>query len=453
MEMFDDIKSLIFDGCLKQTIKFKDFFVVIRTLSPAEESFVIDTYKDLPNDYNLMAAIDTMQRVVYSINGCKITDECRNKIQDWPRHLIIKIFNQYLTLVSRAKNSVKLINDFIKTDDSRLRWTVLKTTKSSLNSAVITGNSEFESKGLSYIQQIWVYLNEQQDLYEENKRDWSKVEYMTDSICTFVNPKAMRQIQGKKKLEQEQQQLTEQRKEITQIQTNSKEKIMIENKADELFDSLTRKPGEAVLDYNNRVKSSVIQAFSEDEHDKIVREHEESQFIKELRIKKENSRRAKILHQKKLSNAIIINLPPPPGIQVGFNQSVTIGDDEKYDEIQQQESQNNIYYVNGVDYSEILNITSFSMLKNKDIIFKEIANEPEEVTIKYIEEYIEQDTQQKSDIDKMINNIKTGNQDLLDAREQILSGGKLKNKYENQQQDLISQIKREQDSDEIRIGR
>ena len=460
MEKLDDIKSLIFEGCLKQTIRFKDFFVVIRTLSPAEEVFVIDTYKDLPSDYNLMAAIDTIQRVIYSINGCKITDEYRHKIQDWPRAIIIKIFNQYLKLVVRAKDSVKHINDFIKTDDSRLRWSVLKTTKSSINSAVITGNSEFESRGLSYVQQIWIYLNQQDDLVEQNKREWTKVEYMTDSICTFVNPKAMKQIQGKKKLEQEQQLINEQQKELIQIQkdSNSKEKVMIENKADELFDSLTRKTGESALEYNNRVKSSVIQAFAEDEHDKIVREHEESMFIKELRIKKENSRRAKILHQKKLSNAIVINMPAPVGIQVGFNQSVTMGDDERFEAIEQEEIKNNIYYINGVDYSDIISIVSFNMLKNRDKILNEIANESGEVTTSYINQYIDEDNQQQSDITKTLQAIKSGNvtegkSDILSMREQILSGGKI-NRHESQQQDLIAQIKKEQeDSDEIHIGR
>lgn len=445
---FSDIKDLVFEGFLKETIKFNDLVVVIRTLGVAEESQVIETYENLPNEYNLLAAADTVQCAIYSINGCKITDDVKKLVRNWPKQIIIKIFEVYLTLASRVREATKLINEFIKTDESKLRWTVIKTTKTSLNSVTITGNSELESKGISYIQQIWIYLNQQNDLIERNTLDWAKVEYMTDSICTFVNPKAMQQIQGKKKLQQEEQMMKEQREEVAKIQTDSKEKLMIENSADELFDALTRKPGESMLDYQKRVGQSVAKAFTEDEHDKIVREWEEYQFTKQLRIKKENTRRAKILHENKMTNAIVIDVPraAPQSIIVGFSQVSNIGDD-----IVDVQEEKGPWIVNNIDYSEIVSITSFSMLKNRDQIFKEITSESEEETIKWIEEYLQEEAQTKSDVVAAIESLtKTpsmekpidGRDKILSARERVLSAGKKTNKFENEQQEMIDQIQK-----------
>lgn len=445
-DRFSDIKDLVFDGFLKETIKFNDLVVVIRTLGVAEESQVVETYENLPNEYNLLAAADTIQYAIYSINGCKITDDAKKLIRNWPKQIIIKIFEVYLTLASRVREATKLINEFIKTDESKLRWTVIKTTKSSLNSTAITGNQELESNGLSYIQQIWIYLHQQDDLIEHNKLDWAKVEYMTDSICTFVNPKAMQHVQSRKKLQQEEQMLREKRDEVTKIQTDSKEKLMIENSADELFDALTRKPGESVLDYQNRVGQSVAKAFTEDEHDKIVREYEEYQFIKQLRIKKENTRRAKILHERKMTNAIVIDVPKTPaGMIVGFHQVSTIGDDVV--DVQEIKGQ---WVVNNIDYSEVVQITSFIMLKNRDQIFKEVTNESEEDTTKYIEEYLREEEQEKSEVVKKLEALKNAsiqqpvdNTDkILSARERILSAANKKNKFEAEQQEMIDQIQK-----------
>lgn len=449
---FNDIKALIFDGYLKETLTFgNDFIIVIRTLCASEESFIVETYKDLHNDYNLLAAMDTVQRSIYSINGCKIND-CREKIKDWPKQVIIKVFEQYLKLMNRYHNAIKLINDFVKTDDSRLYWSVLKATKSSLNSAVITGNPEFESKGISYIQQIWIYLNQQEDLLNQNKIDWARVEYMTDSICAFVNPKAMQQIQNKKRILQEEQL---EREERAEIQKNENGKIMIENTADELFDALVKRPDESILDRNSRVQQILTKAFVEDEHDRIVREHEEYQFYKELRIKKENVRRAKILHEKKLSNAIVINLPEAPkGINVGFIQVSTLGDDVVAENIK-EEMKSNKYFINGVDYSDIVTITSFSMLKNKDSILNEVANESDETTTNFIEQYIKEEEDQKTEVMKIIESLKNpkitdSKERVLNMRDSILTNKSAKNKFENEQENMISQIK-QQNLDEIHM--
>jgi len=438
-DMFTDIRSLIFNGFIAETIKFDEFIVTIHTLGTAEENSIIETYEHLPNEYNLMAAVDTVQRAVYFINGCKITDETKKLIYDWPRQIITKIFDIYLTMADRVRTATKLINEFIKTDESKLRWAVIKSTKTSLNSVAITGNIELESRGLSYIQQVWIFLNQQEDSVEQNKLDWNKVEYMTDTICTFVNPKAMQQVQSRKKLLQDEQAIKEKRNEIQQIEQDSKEKLMIENTADELFDALSRKQSETVLQYHDRVEKSIVKAFSEDEHDKIIREYEENEFRKQLRIKKENARRAKILHEKKMVNAIVIDVPALKGIEVGFHQVSTLGDDI----IEVQET--GLWIVNNVDYADVVSITSFSLLKNRDKIFKEVTGETDEETMKYIEQYLQEEEQEKSDVVKRIEVLQKTldpNETMLDKRERIIVSNK--NKFESQQQEMINQIQKEQ---------
>jgi hypothetical protein len=434
-EKFNDIRSLIFDGFLKETIKFKDYVIIIRTLFSFEEDSIIETYKHLPNEYNLMAAIDTVQKSVYSINGCKITNESRDVIKDWPKQIIIKLFEEYLKLADRSRKSADLISQFIEIDESKLRWSVVRATKSSLNSAVITGNTDFEFKGLASLQQIWIYLNLQNDIADESNRGWKKAEYISEMICTFINPKAMQKIQNQRKLTEDEETIKKDKDEIMQIENKTNEKILIENTADELFDTMNRRQGESIMDYKGRVQQLLEKAFSEDEHDKIIREHEEYEFAKQLRIKKENARRAKIIYERKITNAIIIETKNTSNLPVAFQQITMLEDDSPESQITGQ------WIVNNVDYSEVVTITSFLMLKNRDSIFKQITSENEEETTKYIEQYIAED-EKISDVAKKVRDLmKKAKEDetRLDKRERVLSG----NNFENRQQEMIKQIQNE----------
>jgi hypothetical protein len=451
LNKFKDIHSLIFDGHLKTTIKFNDFVIVIRTLNAAEEDYVIETYQNLPKVYNTAAAIDTIQRSIYSINGCiiKNDDTCRKIIQKWPQQIVAKMFRQYIILVNRAKVAVSLINDFVETDESKLRWSVVKATKSSINSATITGRPDFENKGLTFIQQLWIFSNQKQDENDDNKLQWSRIEYMTESICTFINPKAMDKIQNRKKLLKDEEFKREQREEMKQIQEKSNEKVMIENTADDLFDSLNRRSGESAIEYTKRYQTALVRSQKEDEHDRIVREYEEYEFCRQLRIKKENSRRSKLLHDKRIASAIVIELPNAPShIQVGYQQVSTLGDDAATDVKIQEQNTGNVYFVNGVDYSEIIEIVSFKMLKNRDNLFKMVMNESDDDTLQWINVYIKNEEQLKSDVASAVEEITKSvvsnekivdNRDaLLDRRERIVN--KKFNTFEDRQKEMISQI-------------
>lgn len=444
-----DIHSIIFDGCIKTTIKFNDFVIVIRTLYAAEENYVIETYQNLPDVYNTMAAIDTIQYAIYSINGCiiKDSDNCRKIIQEWPGQIISKIFNEYMKLISRAKKAVSQINEFVETDESKLRWSVIKATKSSLNSAAITGKSEFDNKGLTYVQQLWIFLSQQNDQVEDNKLHWSRVEYMTESICTFINPKAMDKIQNRKKLLKEEEFKQEQREEIKQIQQQSDQKLMIENTADELFDALKRKPGESAIQYTKRFQNVLTRSMKEDDHDRIIREYEEYEFCRQLRIKKENVRRSKLLRDKRMTEAVVIELPNAPhGIQVGYQQVSTLGDDIDYEVKIQEQNVKNVYFVNGIDYSDIFDIVSFKMLANRDKLFNMIANESDEDTLQWINVYVKNE-EQKSEVAVAVDELfkPTSKDDtLLDRRDRVVN--KKFNTFEDRQKEMISKIK----SNEVR---
>jgi len=447
-----DVRSLIFEGFLKETVTINnDLVVVIRTLSLAEENFVVESYENLSDNYNLLAALDTLQKSIYSINGCRITKQCSSVIRDWPRQIVVKLFNIYLKLTNRARETIQSVKDFIKTDESRLRWSVIKMTNTSLNSATITGNTEWDSKGLSYVQQIWIFLNQQNDSLEQNKLDWSRVEYMTDSICSFVNPKAMRQIQNKKKLLKDEEEQKQRRENIQEMQANAKDKVMIENSADDLFDSLARKENESPQKYRERVSKSLVKAFTEDEHDRIVREHEEYLFSKRLRIKKENARRSKLLYERRKADTVI-NMPKRKDINVAFEMVSTIGTNEELSNAIQHEEKTNSNFVNGINYSDIVSITSFSMLKNKNKIFNEIVNESDEETEKWIKLYIEEEEDKdKSEVFKHLtainkNVMSSGNSNtevILNRREDVLTAGN--NRFEIQQDEMKSQIQEEQD--------
>jgi hypothetical protein len=280
---------------------------------------------------------------------------------------------------------------------------------------------------------------------------------MTDSICTFINPKAMRQLQGQKQLQQENQAI-EEREQIQKIQQESKEKIMIENTADDLFAALKKKDYVDAVDKHKQIDKFLAKAFEEDEHDYIVREYEEYLFCKQLRIKKENTRRAKILHQKKLSQVMIIDVPRhlskedlPKGIQVGFEQVVTIGNDVDVDLKFAEKNQGNTYFVDGIDYSEIVQITSFSLLKNRELLFKQIVSESDEETIKWIDQYIEEDKEQTETVTKIRDIIQGSTGDsaqdrILNARERILTG-KTVETFDGRRKNMLKQMGQDSNDD------
>lgn len=470
---FVDIRSLIFDGFLKTTITLSDKVIVLRTLTPAEEDSIIEKYQHLPKQYNLMAATDTVKTAVYSINSCKITNETRELVRDWPKQLIIRLFELYTELVKRIRIAVKLIDDFVQTDESRQKWSVLKATKTTFNSKSIFNT---DLKTVSQIQQFWIFLNEQEDNRIQQEIDWKKAEYMTESICTFINPKAMQQITYKKQLEKEEEEKLELIKDVKQQNDGQ----VIDNSADKLFDALKRKDGESRAKFEERVSKAINSALKEDEHDKFVREKQEYEFGRELRIKKENHRRIKLHNEKRKKNVIVIDAlqedmpnpygievgfqqtidvgeqrPIPEGLNVGFEQVVTIGNDEEAEKRFAIEQTENKYFVNGIDYSEIIAIKVFEMLKNRDQIFNQIVKESDEETTKWIDVYIQNEDEQTEVQEKLTElnaSSGVGRDALLERRERVLSG---KNKFEDMQKEMIAKIKREeqiQPEDSIEFG-
>ena len=263
----------------------------------------------------------------------------------------------------------------------------------------------------------------------------------------------MKKIQHKRQLEQEE---IEKEEEMQKIQNENKEKTMIENTADDIFDSLSKRKNETASEYKNRVAEALEKAWQEDEHDKLVREYEEHEFAKKLRIQKENGRRSKLLFEQRKANAVIIEVPEEDNsIPTGFHQIATIGDnDEQFAEFIADQQKGNPYYIKGVNYAEIFEITSYNMLKNRDKIFQEVINESDEETIQWIEKYIDEEKNQ-NDISKQLGEISkealatstSGKDALLNRRERLVG----RNKFESQQDEMIQQIQREQD--EIQFGR
>ncbi|GAF77573.1 unnamed protein product, partial [marine sediment metagenome] len=236
-----------------------------------------------------MTITETVQYSIHSINSCEITEESRKLVVDWPKKIVIKLFDEYAKLAKRIRVATKQIIDFTNTEESRQHWSVIKTTKTSFNSSTITEGINQSLREISPIQRVWIYLNEQNELNEKHKLEWNRVEYMTESICSFVNPKAMQQVTNKRKLDKEEEDRQQMVKEITETKGDK----VIENSADDLFSAIKKKEGESQLEYSKRTREAVMNTLKEDEHDLIVRLHEEYEFARKLRINKENARRLK----------------------------------------------------------------------------------------------------------------------------------------------------------------
>lgn len=458
----DDIRSLVFDGHIKEVVHVGESIIVIRTLSPSDEVYISDNFSNVGNEYSLMAVTETIKRSIHSINGCVIPkdDIARDRVKDWSRIIITNVFKIYLSLGDRVHEAVKSIDEFLKTDASKFKWSSIKNSKSSLG-------HDLEH---NYIQQLWIYMNEQNDIIEQYKHDWQNTEYITDSICTFINPKAMRQIQQRKSEQQSQlennihesyadldlepevqvdEQVPEKKvvAEKRDIPIKNEEHTVIQNTTETLFESLKKKPNESKAQHEHRVSQAVQKSMEEDEFDKIIRENDEFHFARNLRIKKENARRIKEHNASKNRSVTIIDDPAPTGIDVGYHIVSSIGDDEesnlRYDESQKD----NKFYVNGIDYSEICLTKAYEILKNRDKIFIEVSHETDAETIKWIEYYI--DLEDKIGVEDDAPGLGDRQSSLLDRRESAVKG----ESSAARRQAMIDKLKQEQQgNDEIYIG-
>ena len=141
--------------------------------------------------------------------------------------------------------------------------------------------------------------------------------------------------------------------------------------------------------------------------------------------------------------------------------NVTLGDDDdEFNKRVKEQEKNNPYYINNIDYSNVMNIKSFELLVNRDKIFNQVVNESDEETIKWIDIYI-QNEQEQTEVAQKINDllqtqgldstIGLKSDDFLNRREIVLTGGELEqtgNSFEDRQNKMKSQIQ----TDSIQFG-
>ena len=300
----------------------------------------------------------------------------------------------------------------------------------------------------------------------------------------------MQQITNKRKLEKEEE---NRKKMIDEIKKEKGDKV-IENTADDLFKAIKKRPGESQLDYAKRTREAVMNTLKEDEHDLIVRLNEEYDFARRLRIKKENARRIKE-KRKNIKPKIIIDnqtgpeivyrknntRPLPNGIVVGMEQNlnlsgenenkkeikigldlnVTLGDDDNFKARIDEQEKNNPFYLNGIDYADVVRIKSFELLVNKDKIFNQVVNETDEETIKWIDIYI-QNEQEETEVAQKIRDLLASqgldstvglkSDDYLSRREIVLTGGEILEDTGNSFEDRQAKMKAQIQTDSIQFG-
>jgi hypothetical protein len=267
--------------------------------------------------------------------------------------VVLSLYRLYQNIDEELSEATKFIDYFIETRDSRNSWFVFKTCSR------IT--EPFSIKKLNQYQYYWIVLNCFKDSFDEEKRNWTKVEFMTNSICAFVNPKAYRKSRGQSITDQLEQHEDKSKQKIVE-QLEAGEAVSIEQSSN-IFSTLNRLSGETEEQHEirmNTIMEKTLKGELIDEHDRIVREYEINMFRSYLREKKKQILIERELFKKR-------------GIK--FDSSEVLEND--FIKNQDEEDKKSGFYYDGFNYLEIVSMKDFAALPKieKKKIFDEVMVE------------------------------------------------------------------------------
>ena len=372
-----DVSQLIFDGFLSDDLFFFNTYFTLRTIRTDERESLLSRYKYLSKSENFFIIIDLLTISIESIGGIKIIDKKRlhEKLLKMPSFLIMILYKKYDSIENKINSLIKIIEYYLQTDESKYFWRLFKNTN-----RVINFN---EFKKINNFQYYWIVLNSHDDLFEEEKREWAKIEYMTNSICAFVNPSSYRRVKSSmnisEKISKEYDSKLKSRTDaLLRLEKSRKGEINIDEYEEfvssdlKIFSQLRKKESETKEEYTRRIEEMMIEQMKGnvvDDHDKQVRLYEINLLKKlliEKRVKTEVMRN--IRNKKKFVETEDMNKISEDGI---FREEVSVlGDSFQFD----NQLKDLGFYHNNVSYLEIINEKAFSSIpkEEKERAFKSV---------------------------------------------------------------------------------
>jgi len=367
MNNYMDIKNYIFEGYIYRTFSIFKVNVTFRTLMEKEKVIITGYQSNFDTYFSFNKIIKLLSLSIIEINGEAIEENIESILEGFHINFIMILYNCYKQLFERLDKSIESFNNFLKEEDSKIRWISFKQ------------GYKFSDDKLNNIQEYWIYHNTKQDENEQYDTNKNLSDYIISHIThASINPKSyIQRIQSQKASEE----------------ANTKFTVDLNG---DLKDTFKKRENETEDECAKRVKENLLERMDGlDEHDKIVLNSEIEKLKTFLRAKKIKYERVLTPDQIKLQNKKSQNL------KVGDRQK-TIMDDE----VVKEAIAKNPFVVNNIDYSEILNFKAFSgisILKRQEV-FKEIMEEENTQEIyetKYKELQKLEDEKAKSQISEM----------------------------------------------------
>jgi len=223
----------------------------------------------------------------------------------------------------------------------------------------------FSIRKLNQYQYYWIVLNCIKDYSESEKREWMKVEYSTNSICAFVNPKAYRKSKDKMGIvEQLDKDEDGVRREVELLEKGEK---TVEVESNDVFSSLARMANESTDEHEARVNilmEKTLKGEIVDEHDRLVRNNEIETFKKFLREK-----RKQVLVEREVFKRRGIKFDSTEALE---NESLRV---------QMEEDRKKGFFHDEFSYLEIVRMKDFAAVSKieKEKAFDEVMSENIEI--------------------------------------------------------------------------
>ena len=347
------LSNLVFDSFITREMEFQGHHFIFRTLTTDEREDISRRYKYLSSKYNIYLVLEILSNCILYIDGYEFKSEHKYLLDQLCSRIVLKFYDFYKSIDNELTEATKFIDYYIETRDSRNSWLVFKTCSR------IT--EPFSIKKFNQYQYYWIVLNCFKDSFDEEKKNWTKTEFMTNSICAYVNPKAYRKSRGRSITDQLDQNEDKSKQKIVE-QLESGQAVSVEQSND-IFSTLNRLPGETQEEHDirmNTIMEKTLKGEMIDEHDRIVRAYEINQFRGYLREK-----RKQILVEKELFKR--------RGIV--FDSSEVLDNEEL--KKQDEEDKKSDFYFGDFNYLEIVQMKDFAALPKteKKKIFDEVMAE------------------------------------------------------------------------------
>ena len=283
------LSDLVFDSYASKELEFQGVHFVIRTLTTEEREDIARRYQYVSAKFNINLVLEILSNAILFINGYVFKkNEHAYLLNKLNSRLVLHLYSFYQKLDEELTESSKFIDYYIETKESRNLWLIFK------KCSRIT--EPFSIRKINQYRFYWIVMNSYKDSFEEEKKTWSKVEYMTNSICAFVNPKGFRKSRGQMGVVDQLERNEDKTKQLIVEQLEGGVAVVKDN---DIFSTLERLPDENKTDHEARVNimlEKTLRGEIIDDYDKLVRQSEIKGFKNVLR-----NERKRILVEKELA--------------------------------------------------------------------------------------------------------------------------------------------------------